>query len=445
MDEYKKLAQKIVDVGLGAGAHTVEVLIQETVDFDVLVRKSRIENLTESTSMNIEITLSVDRRRATVSSSDPSDENIRNLILEGIELCSIMDRDEYFDLPEKDELGAAEENLEIFDPVSLEVEPEKKIEIATEIERIALQTDGRIISDGGFFSNTIQKIVIANSLGFCEGYKRTFNSLGVSCVVDEIKKEGENIGKKQSSYWYSTSIFFERLEPVESIARKAVERTLRKLGAVKPRTRKVPVVFDNITASGFLSYIASAVSGGRIYRKASFLVDKLDSRIASGNVTIIDDPLLPARLGSRPFDSEGVRSRKNIIVEKGVLRTYLMSSYQARKLGMKTTGSSGGASNLYMEPGPYTPEEIIASVDDGLYLTFLSGPGANIVTGDFSRGAQGIWIRNGKLAEPVDEFTITGTFQEMLNGISMVANDIDWRRRIVAPTIKVDSITVSGA
>jgi len=444
MEEYKKLAGEIVETGLSNGADTVEVSLIETVDFDVLVRKSRVENLTESISRRVAITLSVDKRRATLSSSDLSEESIRSLVMEGIELCSIMDRDEFFDLPDPDELGAAWENLEIFDENSLHVDPTKKIELATDVEKAALRLDGRIISDGGFFSSSVQKIVIANSMGFCEGYRRTLNSVGVSCAVDEIKKEGHNIGKKQSSYWYSTSIFFDRLDPVESIAEKAVERTIRKLGAVKPRTRKVPVVFDNITASEFLSYIASAVNGGRIYRKESFLVDMLDRRIASDQVTVIDDPLLPAKLGSRPFDSEGVRSRKNTVLEKGVLKTYLLSSYQARKLAMKTTGNSGGASNFYMVPGKHDPDEIISSVDEGLYLTFLSGPGANIVTGDFSRGAQGIWIRKGRLAEPVDEFTITGTFQEMLKNITMVANDIDWKRKITAPTMRIDEMTVSG-
>jgi len=444
MNEYKKLAQRAVDMALSSGAETAEVHLRETVDFDVLVRKDMIENLNESTSRSISITLSVDKRKAIVSSSDLKEESISKLIKEGIELCRIMDRDEYFSLPDQDELGSVDKDLAIFDTETLKVETERKIEIAREVESAALKLDARIISDGGFFSNTIQKIVLANSAGFCDGYQRTFNSFGVSCAIDEIRKEGENIGKKQASYWYSTSVFFSALEPIEKIAQTAVERTIRKLGAVKPETQKVPIVMDNTTASEFLGYLASALNGGNIYRKASFLVNKLNEKIASDMVTIVDDPLLQSKLGSRPFDGEGVRSRKNVLVEGGVLKSYLLSTYQARKLGLKTTGNAGGRSNLYIEPGPHSPEKIIESVDNGLYLTFMSGPGANIVTGDFSKGAQGIWIRNGKLDHPVDEFTVASTFQDMLNGISMIGNDLDWRRAVSAPTIKIENITISG-
>lgn len=444
MDDFKHIAEKAVHTAKKHGAETVEVAVTESVEFEVLVRKSKIENLTEATSRRIDITVSVDKKRASVTSSDLSEESIEELIVSALEICSIMDRDEYYALPDEDELGTADGDLEMFDEETTRIATAEKIRLATEIEDTALSLDSRIISDGGFFSNSTQRIVIANSLGFCDGYKKTSNSLGVSCAVDEAEGSGENTAKKQSSYWYSAAVSFKWLEPAEEVAREAVKRTLRKLGARKPKTQKIPIVFDNTTASSFLAHIASAVNGGNIYRRESFLVDKIGSEVASSNITIIDDPLLKGRLGSRPFDSEGVRSRVNTVIEKGILKTYLMNSYQARKLGKKTTGNAGEHSNLYIKPGSYTQSDIIASIDSGLLLTFLSGPGANTTTGDFSQGAQGIWIEKGELTYPVDEFTIASTFQEMLEGITMVGDDIDWRRTISSPTIKIDQITISG-
>jgi len=293
-------------------------------------------------------------------------------------------------------------------------------------------------------STVIQTRVLANSLGFCESYGRTSSSISVSCAAEDSPQSGENKGKKQSSWWYSSSLSFSGLDPVEKVAERAVERTVRKLGAVKPKTCEVPVVFDDVTSRQLLSYVASAAGGSSIYRKSSFLVDMLEKETGSPLVTVIDDPLMKGRTGSRPFDAEGVMSRTKTVIDAGILKTYLLSSYQARKLGLRTTGNAGGASNLYMRPGTHPPEEIIASVDNGLYLTSMSGPGANWNTGDFSQGAQGIWIRGGRLAEPVSEFTITGTFPRILSGITMVGSDLDWRGSINCPTLRVDSMTISG-
>jgi PmbA protein len=203
-------------------------------------------------------------------------------------------------------------------------------------------------------------------------------------------------------------------------------------------------VLDPETTRDFFESIAGALGGGSIYRKSSFLVDRLGTRIGSPLVTIVDDALMPGKLGSRPFDFEGVRSRRNVPIEGGILKSYLLSSYQGRKLGFKTTGNAGGISNLYLEPGASTPREILSSVSQGLYLTALSGPGANWMTGDFSQGGQGFWIENGELSYPVDEFTIASSFPAMLAGIVMVGNDMDWRSALAAPTIKIERMTLSG-
>jgi PmbA protein len=443
-DEMKRFAERTVREALAAGAETAEVTVLERMEFTAEVRKGSIEKLIESVSNTIDIALSVDRRKALVSSSDLSAESVTSLITEGVELAKVMDRDEYFALPEPAELGAAPPDLGIFDEESHALPTERKIALALELERHALAMDRRIIPDGSSFSNGARTISFANSLGFCEAYRRTSNSLVLSCAVEDTPANGENIGKRQSSYWYSTAIRARDLDPVAEIATKAVSRTLRKIGARKPKTSEVPVVFDPETTRDLLDSIASAASGRHIYRKSSFLVDRLGSRIGSPLVTIVDDALMPGRLGSRPFDLEGVRSRRTVAVEQGLLRSYLLSSYQARKLGLATTGNAGGISNFHLLAGSSTPAEILASVSQGLYLTALSGPGANWMTGDFSQGAQGFWIEAGELAYPVDEFTIASSFPAMLSGVVMVGNDVDWRSSIAAPTIKVERMTLSG-
>ena len=443
-DEMKRFAEHTVQRALAAGAETAEATMLQRMEFTAEVRKGAIEKLIESVSSTIDIELSVDRRKALVSSSDLSAESVTALITEGVELAKVMDRDEYFALPDAAEIGAAPDDLAIFDADSSAIPPEKKIALALELERNALRMDQRIIPDGSAFSNSSKTLAFANSLGFCDAYSRTSHTLALSCAVEDRPENGENIGKRQSSYWYSTAIRARDLEPLEEIASKAVSRTLRKIGARKPKTCEVPVVFDPEATRELLESVAHAVSGGNIYRKSSFLVDRLGTQVGSPLVTIVDDALMSGKLGSRPFDSEGVRCRRNLVFEKGLLRSYLLSSYQGRKLGLKTTGNAGGISNLRLEPGTCDQREILASVSQGLYLTALFGPGSNWMTGDFSQGAQGFWIENGELAYPVDEFTIAGAFPAMLSGIVMVASDIDWRSPIAAPTIKIERMTLSG-
>lgn len=443
-DRLKDLAAKSVETALSLGADEAEVSLLKDTEFGVTVRNGEIENLVESGSRRVGIDLFVDGRKAVVTSTDNSEESIRQLIAEGIELARVMDRDEYAGLPDKEELGAAEEDLGSFDETTAAVTAAEKIEMAMKLEQATISLDSRMISDGASCSTVTLTSVLANSLGFCESFDRTSSSISVSCAAEDTPVSGENKGKKQSSWWYSTSISFAGLDPIEKVASRAVERTLRKLGAVKPKSCEVPVVFDDVTSRQLLSYVASAAGGSSIYRKASFLVDMLGKEIGSPLVTIIDDPLMKGRPGSRPFDGEGVRSRVKTVVDAGTLENYLLSSYQARKLGLKTTGNAGGTSNLYMKAGEHSPEEIIAGIENGLYLTSMAGPGANWNNGDFSQGAQGIWIRGGKLAEPVSEFTITGTFAQMLSGIVMVGNDLEWRGSINCPTLRIDSMTVSG-
>jgi PmbA protein len=440
----KTLAESTVGDALTAGADTVEASIIEEMEFAVTVRNGRIENLVESSSRRIAVTVSIDKGKAHVTSTDLSAGSIDQLIKGSIELSRVMDRDEYAGLPEKELLGSAGEDLGIYDEETARAETKSKIELALSLEKDACAIDDRIISDGASCSTSVITRTFANSLGFCEAYNRTSCSIDISCAVEDRPASGLNTGKKQSSWWYSASVSLSGLDAPGRVAEKAVGRTLRKIGAVKPETCEVPVIFDPVTAGGFLSSIASAAGGGSIYRKSSFLVDMLGQRIGSPLVTVVDDPLMREGLGTRPFDGEGVRPMRKIIVDSGVLDKYLLSSYHSRKLSLEPPGNAGGPSNFFMEAGETAPEDIISSVDNGLYLTSLAGPGANWTTGDFSQGGQGIWIRGGELAEPVGEFTIAGTFARMLSDIEMVGSDLEWRSAVNAPTFKIGSMTISG-
>jgi len=444
LDEMKNLAESTVREARSLGADTAEVTVSDTREIEASARMNRVETLNDSSSSRITITLSVDHRKATVTSSELLLEGIRTLLTEALELCHFMNKDEFFGLPDTGELGYEESDLDIFDTAVAGMSTDRMIESALELERTACSLDGRIITDNASVSNGVYRQAFSNSLGFCEAFAKTICSIGISCAAEEESRRGKNIGKKQSSYWFSMATSLKGLESIEQVARTAVDRTIRKLGAVKPKTCEVPVVFDPVTARAFISRLATAVNGGQIFRKASFLVDMKGKRIGSEHVNIQDDPLLLGRPGTRPFDLEGVRARGKVVAEKGILVNYLMDSYQARKLSERTTGNAGGATNFYLAPGRSKPDSLIESIDEGLYLTSLIGPGANTATGDFSQGGQGLWIEKGRLSHPVDEFTVTGTFQKMLNDIAMVADDIDWNQRIASPSFKVARMTISG-
>jgi PmbA protein len=319
--------------------------------------------------------------------------------------------------------------------------------MAREAERAALDYDSRITnSEGGEYSSSQSHVLYANSHGFVGHYQAGTVGLSVSPIASEA-------GGMQSDYWFASGRKLSQLQAPAVIGQEAARRALRRLGARKVATQKVPVVFDPSTAASLLGHVCSAVSGSALYRGVSFLLNGLDTRIAPETVTIYDDGTLPGALGSKPFDGEGIPTRRTTVVEQGMLRSYLLDTYTARKLGQRSTGNaarSAGESpsvsptNFYLAPGAYTPEEIIASVPCGLYVTSLIGFGVNQVTGDYSRGAAGLWIEHGALAYPVEEITIAGNLRQMLANIAMIGNDLDMRRRVTAPTLKISAMTVAG-
>jgi len=322
-----------------------------------------------------------------------------------------------------------------------------KIDTAKRAESAALDFDPRIAnSDGASFDSYVGRHVFANSRGFAGEYQSSYCSLSASPVA----REGESM---ERDYWFTMARGFDGLEAPEHVGRTAAHRALRRLNAVKVETQKAPVVFEPRTARSLLDNIFEAVHGMSIYRQESFLAGKLGQRVATELVTVVDDGTLPGLFGTSPFDDEGVPSRRTTVIDRGVLKSYLLNTYAARKLGMKTTGNASrgltgnagiGHGNLFLDRGVQAPEQIIAGIRNGFYVTDLMGFGVNIVTGDYSRGAAGLWIRDGELAYAVSEVTIAGNLNEMLQGIEAVGNDLEFRGSVAAPTIKIGEMTIGG-
>jgi PmbA protein len=265
-----------------------------------------------------------------------------------------------------------------------------------------------------------------------------------------VAREGESM---ERDYWYTMARGFAGLEPADQVGRTAAARALRRLNPVRVETQKVPIIFDQNASRSLLDNIFKAVHGMSVYRHESFLAGKLGEKVASEDLTVVDDGTIPGLFGTSPFDDEGVPSRRTVVIDRGVLKSYLLNTYAARKLGMKTTGNASrgltgnagiGHGNFYIEKGVQTPEQILAGIPNGFYVTELMGFGVNIVTGDYSRGAAGLWIRNGELAFAVSEVTIAGNLNEMLQSIEAIGNDLDFRGSVAAPTIKMGEMTVGG-
>lgn len=440
-DELLGLAERLVRYGRICGADEIEVGIGDGTEFSVDVRLGEIENLVEAGSRSLGLRLIKDKKTAFASSSDLDEETLKYLIRNAVRRAELSSRDDYSGLPALSKTNVDAATLSIYDPEIERLDSPTKIKLALETERIAL-ADKRIINSYGasFVTNTGSS-VLASSNGFLGRFAKSYCSLSVGLQAGSTDAMVED-------FWFSSETHFAALDSPERIAKTAVERTLRQLAPRKIKTQNVPVVFEPMMTSGLLGFLFSCVAGTAIYQKASFLAGKLGQRIAASGITIVDDGRLPGKLGTSPFDAEGLPSRRTTVVHKGILKTYLCNTYAARKLKLKSTGNADGGgvgpNNFYMEPGPHAPADIIRSCDKGLLLIRTLGHGLNPVTGDISRGAFGLWIENGEIAYPVAEITISGNFGEILKNIEMVGSDLEFRGSICGPTIKVAEMTVAG-
>ena len=441
------LARGVVKRALAAGATDAECTIAEGDEFSASVRMREVESLKEAGSRGAGLRILIGRKTGSSYTSDLSPEGIDLLLKSAIELAEVTTEDPHAGLPEPEELGSVAGDLRLYSPDVEKLETPLRIETARRAEAAALEADPRIVnSEGASFDSHVGRHIFANSRGFSGEYRTSYCSVSVAPVA----KDGDSM---ERDHWYALSRGFDGLEPPEQVGRTAAQRALRRLHPVKVETQRVPVVFEPNVARSLLDNLFEAVHGMSIYRHESFLAGKLGEKVASENVTVVDDGTLPGLFGASPFDDEGVPSRRTVVIDRGVLKNYLLNTYAARKLGMKTTGNASrglagnagiGHGNFFVEAGVQTPESILAGVANGFYVTELMGFGVNVVTGDYSRGAAGLWIRGGELAFAVSEVTIAGNLKEMLLGLEAVGSDLAFRGSTAAPTLKIGEMTVGG-
>lgn len=441
------IAQDAVKQALAAGATDAECTVSEGDEFSANVRMGELETLKEAGSRGAGLRVLIGKRMGGSYTSDLSPEGIRQMVQSAIELAAVTTEDPFAGLPDPAELGSIKEDLKLFSNETANLATEDRIAIAKRAEAAALAIDPRITnSEGASFDSSVGGRVFANSRGFLGSYRTSY------CSVSAVPVATQD-GSMERDYWFTIARNYKGLEDAETVGRKAAERALRRLGAVKVETQRVPVVFEPRTARSLLGHIFEGVDGRSIYRNASFLAGKLGEKIADERITVIDDGAIPGLFGSSPFDDEGVPTRRTPVIEKGVLKNYLLNTYAAHKLNMKTTGNASrgitgnagiGHGNFFFEAGTRTPSEIIRGIKNGFYVTELIGSGVNIVTGDYSRGAVGLWIRDGELTFAVSEVTIASTLQEMLNGIGDIGNDLEFLGSVSAPTVMIGEMTVGG-
>ncbi len=451
--DLESLAADVVARAMKSGATDAEAVVREGDEFSVNVRMGEVETLKESGSRGLGLRVFSGKRSATASTSDLTADGIRQLVEGAMALVKVTEEDPFTGLPETEEFGTVAQDLHLYYDDVYSLDGKERIEWARRAEAAALTADPRITnSDGGSFDAATGRMVLANSRGFVGGYRTSYAGVSAAPLAMDAN------GQMQRDGWWSSARSFAHLDSPEDVGKEAARRTLRRLGARRVATQRVPIVFAAEVARTLIGSIFEAASGDAIWRSASFLAGRLGETIAATNINIVDDHtmLLPTGaggFGTSPFDGEGLSAQRTVVVENGVLRSYLLNTYTARKLGMKSThnasrglaGTPGvGCGNLYLAPGKLTPEEMIAEIPAGFYVTSLMGFGTNIVRGDYSRGATGLWIENGQLTYAVEEVTVAGNLGEMLKQVTAIGNDLVFRGAIASPTLRIDGMTVAG-
>jgi PmbA protein len=449
MQDYRNLAAELVAAFRKQGVDACDVYIVNSSEFNTDVRLGKIEKLEQSISKGLGLRIIKNNATALTYTTDFADKSVKSLVNDTLEIVKVSNADQYNGLAPKEFLGVYDGKLQMFDDSLAGLSPARKVEMAKEMEDSGMKFDKRITNtEGSNWYDATRQLTLANSDGFTGQYKSTVASLSVSLLAEEN-------GVKQTDYWYSFNRFVNRLDSPKSIGEEAARRVTRKLGGRKVKSQKVPIVLDPLVSRRLVGMVFGAASGRSVYRRSSFLVDKVGAEIASPLVNIVDDATVADGPSSRPFDAEGVRSSRVSVVEKGVLKTFVCDAYAARRLNLKPTGNAArsyqslpsvGSTNLFMAAGASDPKEMIKSVKSGLYINALFGQGANGVTGDISQGAGGFWIENGELTYPVQEITLAGNALTLLKNITMVGNDLSFRfGGTAAPTILISEATIGGA
>lgn len=445
-----ELGSEIVERARRGGADVAEAAVGEGAHLSVKVRMGEPELVEEAGSRSLGLRVIRGQRVAVTYTSDLSPGGLTRFVEDALELAQLSQPDPFAGPPDPSLLSKASEHrdLQLFDDSIDSIDAARALDMAKRAEHAALSLDARIgNSEGATVTRQSGASALVTSGGFCGGARGTYASIVVSPVADDAG------GKKRSGHHWSARRFLADLDAPEAVGLEAAKRTLAKLGSRKIDTQEVAVVFDPDAARSILGLFASCANGGAVWRKSSYLAEREGHVVASPLVSMVDDPFIPRGPGSRAFDGEGLLARKNVIVERGVLTSYLLDTYAAKKLGKQSTGNaSRGASagvgasttNFTLLPGNITPEQLLSSCDRAFYVTDMMGFGFNAVTGDFSRGASGFWVEKGERQFPVSEVTISLNIDELWKRVDAVANDQDFRTSICSPTFRVSAMTIAG-
>ena len=437
INRLKNLVQDLLDESKKQGASSAEAGLSVDNGLSVTARLGEVETIEHHCDQSLGVTVYIGKKKGSASTNDFSVNSIKETVKAACSIAGFSSEDEYAGLPEKEMLATEFPDLDRNHP--WEINAESGITLAVECEEAARSYHSEISNSEGASVNSHQGIrVLGNSLGFLQGYQATRHSISCSVL-------GERDGNMQRDYWYSVSRNAKNLESAQDIGKKAAERTINRLGARSLTTRQCPVLYSAEVASGLIGSLVSAVSGGSLYRKSSFLLDALGTQVLPEFIHIYEQPHLKMALGSAAYDGEGVKTACRDIVSNGILQGYVLSSYSARKLGMVSTGNAGGVHNLTVDSSRDNDfAAMVKQLDTGLLVTELMGQGVNKVTGDYSRGASGFWVEQGQIQYPVEEITVAGNLKDMYKNIVSVGNDVDYRGNIRTGSILIEQMSIAG-
>jgi PmbA protein len=435
-ESLKAVAERAVALARRQGADQAEVGVSYEEGLSVTVRMGELESVERQRDRGLAITVYREQRKGSASTTDFSTSSVEDTVRKAMSIGSFTAADEYAGLAEPELMAAQQRDLALFFP--WEVDVDRAAELALRSENAARSFDARIAnSEGASVSSGVGQRVYANSHGFVGAYPTSTHSM--SCSV--LAKESESL---ERDYWYTVSRHPDDLETPERVGEEAAQRAVRRLGARSLSTRKVPVLYPAELAKGLFGHLIAAVRGTAQYRRASFLLDAAGKQVLPKFIDIEEDPWIPRALASAPFDAEGVATRRRSLVEGGVLQGYVLSSYSARRLGLATTGNAGGIHNLIVKPTTGTLADLIKDCDEAFVVGELLGQGVNTVTGDYSRGAAGFWVKRGEIVHPVHEVTIAGNLADLFREIQAVGSDVDERGTVRCGAVRVDGLTLAG-
>ena len=426
-------ASYCLDLAKKLGATDSSVVVSNSISESVNFRNKKLDESNRSDNLAIGITTYIGKKKSSISSSNLLKDNLDTLIEKCIETTKNTPEDEYNSLPDKDLLATEVKNLDLYDDTH--IKNENKIEYLKRLEASALN-DKKIINTESSFTEDKSNFILANSDGFSMGYKSSsFTASSVTVAKDDKSMERD--------YEYTSKCHLKDIQDAEELGKLAAEQTIRKLSPKKIGSEKIAIIFDKRIAKGILSTFAGAISSSAISRGTSFLKDKINQKIFSRETNVFDKPDILKGLGSRSFDSEGVKTNPLKLVEQGVLKHYLMDTYNGKKLNIRSNGRCGGTSNLYFDNGNISYKDLLSSNPRCLYITETIGHGSNIVTGDYSVGATGFLIENGEFKYPINEITIAGNFKDMFQNITL-ANDLEFKYATNSPTMMIEGMVVAG-